>query len=294
MGAELVVERSTLSQEIVATLRREKITVLAAVPPLWLQLLGTAAFRDQPIESLRIVTNAGGRLAPESVRALRHAQPQAQLFLMYGLTEVFRSTILRPDDVDAHPDSMGRAVPESTVYVVTDTGEIARPGEVGELVHGGPTVALGYLDDEDATRRVFRPNPFAEAGGPTRVVYSGDLVRRDAEGRLYYVARRDRMIKTMGYRVSPHEILDVVQSSGLVTEAAIVTEPDPHRGESIIACVVLRDNHTVEQLRRFCGTELPRYMHPVRYITLTAIPRNMSGKHDILELRSLLGYQRSA
>jgi amino acid adenylation domain-containing protein len=295
VGATLVVERSTLAQEIVSTLRRERVTVLAAVPPLWQQLLGVAAFRDQRVDSLRIMTNAGGRLPPESVRELRRSQPQAQLFLMYGLTEVFRSTFLRPDEVDAHPDSMGRAVPESTVYVVTDNGELARPGEVGELVHGGPSVALGYLGDDEATQRVFRPNPFGEPAGPTRVVYSGDLVRRDEEGRLFYVGRRDRMIKTMGFRVSPDEIGDVLQASGLVTEAAVVTEPDPQRGERIVACVVLRESEpeTVDKLRRFCGVELPRYMQPVRYVVMAAIPRNPSGKHDIVQLKAGLSAQQT-
>jgi acyl-CoA synthetase (AMP-forming)/AMP-acid ligase II len=288
VGATLVVERSTLVQEIVSTLRREKVTVLAAVPPLWQQLLGVAAFRDQRVDSLRIMTNAGGRLPPESVRELRRSQPHAQLFLMYGLTEVFRSTFLRPDEVDAHPDSMGRAVPESTVYVVTENGELARPGEVGELVHGGPSVALGYLGDREATERVFRQNPFAGPTAPSRVVYSGDLVRRDEEGRLFYIGRRDRMIKTMGFRVSPDEIADVLQASGLVTEAAVVTEPDQQRGERIVACVVLRDNATLDQLRRFCGVELPRYMQPVRYVLMAAIPRNLSGKHDIVQLKSAL------
>ncbi len=286
-GATLVVERSTLAQEIVATLRREQVTVLAAVPPLWQQLLSVAAFRNQPLDSLRVMTNAGGRLPPATVRDLRKAQPQARLFLMYGLTEVFRSTFLPPEEVDAHPDSMGRAVPESTVYVVNESGEIASPGEVGELLHGGPSVAIGYVGDSDATASVFRPNPFFRPGEPERVVYSGDLVRRDEEGRLYYVGRRDRMIKTMGYRVSPDEICDVIQASGLVADAAVFTEPDVQRGERIVACVVLRGEATIDQLRRFCGIELPRYMQPAGYAVLGEIPRNASGKHDIARLRTV-------
>ncbi|HJP60781.1 MAG TPA: AMP-binding protein, partial [Gemmatimonadaceae bacterium] len=285
VGAALVVERSTLAQEIAATLRREQITVLAAVPPLWQQLLSIAAFRETPVQSLRIMTNAGGRLPPDSVRRLRAAQPQARLFLMYGLTEVFRSTYLDPSEVDAHPDSMGRAVPESTVYVVKDDNQLAAVDEIGELVHGGPTVGLGYLGDEEATRRVFRTNPFAGPEAPARVVYSGDLVRRDADGRLYYVGRRDRMIKTMGFRVSPEEISDVIQASGFVSEVAIVTEPDAQRGEKIVACIVLREDATLEELRRFCGIELPRYMQPTRFIAMAAIPRNASGKHDLQQLK---------
>lgn len=295
-GATLVVERSTLVQEIVTMLRRECITVLAAVPPLWQQLLATPSFRDTPVETLRIATNAGGRLPPASVSQLRSAQPQARLFLMYGLTEVFRSTYLAPEEVDAHPDSMGRAVPESTVYVVTDDGAEAAPGEIGELVHGGPTVALGYVNDPDGTARVFRKNPFAagDAAGPDRVVYSGDLVRRDEAGRLFYVARRDRMIKTLGFRVSPDEICDVLQASGMVAEAAVVTEPDAQRGERIVACVVLKDGAAISALRQFCGTELPRYMQPARYVSLAAIPRNGSGKHDIPALREQVTQPRES
>jgi acyl-CoA synthetase (AMP-forming)/AMP-acid ligase II len=206
---------------------------------------------------------------------------------MYGLTEVFRSTYLPPEEVDAHPDSMGRAIPESTVYVVGENGRVAAPGEVGELVHGGPTVGIGYLGDPDGTARVFKPNPFLGAGeaGPPRVVYSGDLVRRDEEGRLYYVARSDRMIKTLGFRVSPDEIADVILASGQVSEAAVITEPDAQRGERIVACVVMRPEGALEALKRFCNVELPRYMQPARYALVSAIPRNPSGKHDLLTLK---------
>ena len=289
-GATLVIERSTLVQQVIATLRRENVTVLAAVPPLWQQLLGVAAFRDEPLPSLRIITNAGGRLSPASVRQLRKAQPHARLFLMYGLTEVFRSTFLAPEEVDAHPDSMGRAVPESVVYVVTDEGRETLPDEVGELVHGGPTVGIGYVGDESATARVFRKNPFLQPGqsGPARVVYSGDLVRRDTDGRLYHVGRRDRMIKTLGFRVSPDEICDVIQVSGLVVEAAVISEPDAQRGERIVGVVVLHPDASIDELRRYCGIELPRYMQPARYVALEAIPRNASGKHDIPRLKASL------
>lgn len=282
-GATLVVERSTLAADIVATLRRARVTVVAGVPPLWQQLLGVRSFREQPLEHLRIMTCAGGKLPPATVRALRTVQPQARLFLMYGLTEVFRSTYLPPDEVDAHPDSMGRAIPESTVYVVREDGARAPHGEVGELVHGGPTVGIGYLGDPEATARVFRPNPFLNAGEtePSRVVYSGDLVRQDGDGRLYYVGRRDRMIKTLGFRVSPDEISDVIMASGEAADAAVVAEPDPIRGDRIVACVVLRNGGALDRLTRFCKIELPGHMHPVRFVALSGIPRNASGKHDI-------------
>jgi acyl-CoA synthetase (AMP-forming)/AMP-acid ligase II len=284
-GASLDIISAAMAPEIVRALSRQQSTVLAGVPPLWMQLLRVADFAT-PIPSLRIVTCAGGRLSPEGVKALRAAQPQAALFLMYGLTEVFRSTYLPPDEVDAHPDSMGRAVPGSTVYVLRENGSICEDEEVGELVHAGPTVALGYWNDPDASARVFVPNPTADIAVPAlaRAVHSGDLVRRDASGRLYYVGRRDRMIKTLGFRVSPDEIADVIYASKQVAEAVVTSEPDEQRGERIVAHVVLAPAGTLQALRQWCGVELPRHMQPARWDVRESLPRNASGKHDLLAL----------
>lgn len=286
-GAALVVERSPLAAELVAALRAHDVTVLAAVPPLWRQLLLVPAFRDQRLASLRIATNAGGHLPVPLVRGLRQAQPQARLFLMYGLTEVLRSTFLPPEEVDRRPDSMGRAIPGAEVLVLRDDLTPCAPGEVGELVHRGPTVTLGYWNDPVATARVFRPNPLRLAGVPDaeRVVFSGDLVRRDADGWLYFVGRSQRMIKTLGYRVSPDEIATVAYASGEVAECIIASEPDDARGERIIAFVVLAGGGSLERLRLYIGVELPRHMQPARYEVRDALPRLPSGKHDVAALQ---------
>ncbi len=282
-GATLVVERSPVPQRIAATLRSAAVSVLAAVPPLWLQLLTAESFHAQPLPALRAMTNSGGRLPVEAVRALRQAHPHARLFLMYGLTEAFRSTYLDPLEVDQHPDSIGRPIPGAEILVLRDDGTPCDPGEVGELAHRGPTVSMGYWNDPEATARVFRPNPLRPAGTPEteRVVFSGDLVRRDAEGRLYYVARRDRLIKSLGYRVSPDEIAEALYASGQVVEGVVTSEPDPLRGERIVAFVVLSDGGSLERLEAFCGTELPRYMQPSRIEVRNEIPRTTSGKHDV-------------
>ena len=284
-GATLVIERSTLPGDIVAALREQRVTVVAGVPPLWLQLLRTGDFRARPIESLRIATNAGGRLPPDAALAIRVAQPQTSLFLMYGLTEVFRSTYLPPEQVDRRPDSMGRSIPRSRAYVLREDGTPCAPGEVGELVHGGPTVGLGYWNDPEATARVYRPDPLRPDLGDERVVWSGDLVRADEEGFLYYVSRKDRVIKSLGYRISPDEIADVMYASGQIAEGLVVGEPDEQRGQSIVAYVVLAEGGSLAKLRAHCGAELPRYMVPVRWEVLPSIPRNGSGKHDVLQLQ---------
>jgi amino acid adenylation domain-containing protein len=280
-GAALVIERSPIPAQIVRRLRQHDVTVLAAVPPLWLQLLDVDEFRTR-LPALRAMTNSGGRLPREAVLSLRASQPHADLFLMYGLTEAFRSTYLRPELVDRKPTSIGQAIPGAEVLVISEELTLCATGEVGELVHRGPTVALGYWDDPAATSRVYRPHPLRPPGSPDteRVVFSGDLVYRDEEGDLFFVGRDDAMIKTLGYRVSPDEVVDVLYASGEIVEAVVASEPDEVRGEAIVAYVVLTKEGRLDRLEEFAAREMPRYMQPSRIETRRELLRTASGKHD--------------
>jgi acyl-coenzyme A synthetase/AMP-(fatty) acid ligase len=201
---------------------------------------------------------------------------------MYGLTEAFRSTYLPPGLVDRKPDSIGRAIPGAEILVVRDDLTPCAPGEVGQLVHRGPTVTLGYWNDPAATQARFGPNPLRPAGAPDaeRVVFSGDLVRMDEDGDLFFIGRRDAMIKSMGHRVGPDEITEVLYASGEIVEAVITTEPDEMRGDAIIAHVVLKGGGSLDRLKLHAARELPRYMQPVRYTAHGALARTASGKHD--------------
>jgi amino acid adenylation domain-containing protein len=287
-AAVLVVERSPVPQQIAITLREQEVTVLAAVPPLWLQLLAAPAFSERPIQSIRAMTNTGGRVPIPAVHDLRRVQPQARLFLMYGLTEAFRSTYLPPDEVDRIPDSIGQAIPGAEILVVREDLTPCEAGEVGELVHRGPTVTLGYWADREATAQVFRANPLRPEGVPDaeRVVFSGDLVRRDEDGFLFYVGRRDQVIKTLGVRVSPDEVADVLYASGEVLEAVVAAEPDEARGDRIVVYVVLREGGSPERLNAFCGQEMPRYMRPARIEIRESLARTSSGKFDLRAIRT--------
>jgi acyl-coenzyme A synthetase/AMP-(fatty) acid ligase len=204
------------------------------------------------------------------------------------MTETFRSTFLDPSEVDSHPDSMGRPVPGATILVIGADGEPCGPGDVGELVFSGPTVADGYWEDPEQTAATFRVNPSGsrDAGDKTVAVFSGDLVRYDEDGRLYYVSRRDRLIKSLGFRIGPDEIVDVLYASGEIREAAIATEPDPVRGERIIAYVALAPEGSLPKLQHFCRAELPRHMQPARIEVCASLPRLPSGKYDFDALRS--------
>lgn len=283
VGAELYVERSPVPNGIAAGLRSAEATVLAGVPALWTQLLSAPEFRDRPIESLRVLQNAGGHLPPATGRQLRISQPQARLFLQYGMTEVFRSTYLPPEEFDRLPGSMGRAMPGTEIIVVREDLTPCAPGEVGELVHAGPTVTLGYWNDPDRSSSVYRPHPLRADGGT--VVFSGDMVKRDQEGFLHYVGRRDRMIKSLGFRVGPDEILDVLHASGEIVEGVVTAIPDRRRGEAIIAFVVLAEGGDLRRLNGFVRLELPRYMHPTRIEVRESLPRTPNGKHDVLALQ---------
>jgi acyl-CoA synthetase (AMP-forming)/AMP-acid ligase II len=281
-GGALVVERSPVAARIVRTLREQEVSVLAGVPPLWLQLLQVDAFRDEPLPTLRRMTNSGGKLPVESVRLLRKCQPQAELYLMYGLTEAFRSTYLAPDRVDAKPGAIGQAIPGAEVFVVDGDGLPCAPRQVGELVHRGPTVALGYWRDPEATARVYRPNPLRQWAelNRERVVYSGDLAYRDEDGDLFFVGREDALIKTLGYRVSPDEVVDVLYASGEIVEGVVSSEPDEVRGQRIVAHVVLAEHGELERLKAFVAKELPRFMQPSRIELRPDIERTVSGKYD--------------
>jgi acyl-CoA synthetase (AMP-forming)/AMP-acid ligase II len=203
---------------------------------------------------------------------------------MYGLTEAFRSTYLPPERIDERPRSIGKAIPETEILVLDPSGRPCEPGEVGELVHRGPTVALGYWRDPEATARVFRPDP---SGAPGLAVHSGDRVRRDEEGFLHYVGRADQLLKCSGYRLNPEEVEEVLLASGLVQEAVVRGEPDEAAGTRVVAHVVPRAGgaFSAAALLDWCRREMPGYMVPARIVEHAAFPRTSSLKIDRVSVR---------
>ena len=268
-------------RDVTKACARHGVTTLAAVPPLWVQLLEL----DWPPEAaaaMRRLTNSGGALTVDLVRRLRRAFPQARLFPMYGLTEAFRSTYLDPALVDAHPTSMGRAIPFAEVLVVGDDGRVTADGEEGELVHCGPLVAQGYWRDAKRSAERFRPAPAGSRYGGT-AVWSGDRVVRDAEGLLQFAGRRDAMIKTAGNRVSPQEIEEAALGTGLVAEAVALGVPDERLGQAIV--LVVRGAGDDEALRAALKRDLPNFMQPREIRRVEAMPLNPNGKIDREALR---------
>ena len=281
-GACVVLINYLFPRDIVKAVADEAITGLAAVPPLWIQL----AQLDWPADcSLRYLTNSGGAMPLPTVAALRAALPNADLFLMYGLTEAFRSTYLPPSELERRPDSMGRAIPNAEVLVVRPDGTPCDAGEPGELVHRGALVALGYWNDLAKTAERFRPAPGQDPGLPIReiAVWSGDTVRRDEEGFLYFIGRSDDMIKVSGYRISPTEIEEAVHAAQLVAEVAAFGVAHPVLGQAIVLLAVARAGAAAEPalLLKECQRRLPAYMVPAHIeIRSEPFPRNPNGKID--------------
>jgi acyl-CoA ligase (AMP-forming) (exosortase A-associated) len=291
VGAHVVLANYLFPRDLVRLCDQHAVTGLTCVPPLWIQLADV----DWPAgatASLRYFANTGGRMPRTTLDRLRALFPQASPFLMYGLTEAFRSTFLDPAQVDVRPDSIGKAIPDAEILVVRPDGSLSGPGEEGELVHRGPLVAQGYWNDPERTAERFRPIPGQREScrQPELAVWSGDTVRIDDEGYLYFVGRTDDMIKTSGYRVSPTEIEEVAYDTGLVRDAVALGLPDDRLGHRVVLVVtpVAGSDLEVDQLRTDLRRTLPLFMVPAEIHVVADLPRSPNGKFDRNRIRTEL------
>lgn len=282
-GACVVLHDYLLARDIVRIIEREQITGLTAVPPLWIQLT-EQKWPKGSTDSMRYFANTGGKMPRETLGQLRKIFPKAKPYLMYGLTESFRSTYLPPSEVDRRPDSIGKAIPNVEVMVVGPDGHLCAPNEVGELVHRGPLVSLGYWNDPERTATRFKPAPGQPKGLPVPelAVWSGDSVKMDEDGYLYFVGRMDDMIKTSGYRVSPAEVEEIVYSTGLVSEVAALGIPHGKLGQGIVLVAKAKkaDETPSEELLEQIRPHVPNYMVPHSIQWKDSLPHNANGKLD--------------
>ena len=292
IGGTLVIQRSLLPADICNTLNRERITGMGAVPMVWQQLAGDRSpFTKTQFPHLRYITNTGGRM-PESITKLfRQVHPHVQIYLMFGLTEAFRSTFLPPDQVDVRPGSIGKAIPNVELLVLNERGELCKPGEEGELVHRGANIAIGYWRDPENTAQRFRPAPFQQGkGGQTEIaVYSGDYVKTDEEGFIYFIGRKDQMIKSHGMRVSPEEIEDCIFASRMVLHAVAFAVPFDEVRSTIVIALVPSDHKSFSQkeLSLYCKANMPEYLRPDVVWQLESFPLTSSGKPDRVRLKEM-------
>ena len=278
-------------RDVMKACARENITTLAAVPPLWVQLV-EHEWPEEAVTSMRRLTNSGGALTPSLVRQLRGIFGSGtDIYAMYGLTEAFRSTYLDPALIDDNPTSMGSAIPFAEILVVDKTGNVAAPDEAGELVHCGPLVAQGYWNDPERTAERFKAAPEASTYRGT-AVFSGDTVKRGKDGLLYFVSRDDAMIKSSGNRISPTEIEEIAVESHIVAEAVALGVADERLGQAIRIFVRPVDPESdsaavTEQLEKYLKQNLPNFMQPRDIVPLSEFPKNPNGKLDRNALASM-------
>jgi acyl-CoA ligase (AMP-forming) (exosortase A-associated) len=287
VGAEVVLADYYLARDAVKIAADAGVTGITGVPPLWAQL-ADAQWPEPARRSIRYFATTGGVMPKALLDRLRALFPEAKPYLMYGLTEAFRSTYLPPEQVDQRPGSIGRAIPNAEILVVREDGSVCDPGEPGELVHRGALVSLGYWNAPELTAERFRPiaGSLSPGGRPEMAVWSGDTVIMDEEGFLFYKGRRDEMIKTSGYRVSPTEVENIVMASQLTREVVAVGIPDDRLGQSIVVVAVPVDAAVqVDAVVGYCQKNLPTYMVPRKVIFKTSLPRNPNGKFDRVALR---------
>ncbi|GHH72572.1 acyl-CoA ligase (AMP-forming), exosortase A system-associated [Promicromonospora soli] len=288
VGAHAVLLDYLHPRAVATTCERYGVTGITGVPPLWTQL-ATVDWPPPARKALRYFANTGGRMPSTLLRELRDLFPEAAPYLMYGLTEAFRSTYLDPAQVDLRPDSIGRAIPNAEVLVLRPDGTRCAPDEPGELVHRGSLVALGYWNDPERTAARFRPVPgYDEAwrAVPEPAVWSGDTVVQDADGYLYFVGRTDEMIKTSGYRVSPTEVEEAALGTGLVREAVALGVPDARLGQRIVLVAAAPEPFDTDRLLKEMRQSLPTFMLPAEVRPAVALPRNPNGKLDRTAIRA--------
>lgn len=282
-GATLVLLNFRFGNEIVDALAKQRITGFAGVPTIWAIIAkSTKRIAKSDLSHLRYITNTGGAVPTETVSRLGELLPTTNIFLMYGLTEAFRSTYLPPRELERRPTSIGKAIPECEIFVLNSEGKRAAPGEAGILVHRGPTVSMGYWRRPEETAKVIRPNPLRDpVEGADFVCVSGDLVRQDEDGFFYFVARNDAMIKSSGYRISPTEVEEHLMGSGQFSQVAVVGLPDPVAGQIVHAIAVSSDGTPpVQDVLTRCASALPPYMVPRDIELVDALPVSPNGKVD--------------
>ncbi len=284
VGARVVLLNYLLPKDVLKAVVAERVTGLTAVPPLWIQLT-QLQWPPTVTEHLRYFANTGGRMPLETFKRLRAALPKTKPYLMYGLTEAFRATYLPPEEADRRPDSIGKAIPNAEILVLREDGTPCAPNEPGELVQRGALVGMGYWNDPEKTAERYRPLPGREPGfvQPEIAVFSGDTVRMDEEGFLYFIGRRDEMIKTSGYRVSPNEVEEVIYGTGHVAECAAFGVEHPTLGQAIIVVATPPDGQALDgqTVLAACRERLPVYMVPALVdVRPGPLPRNPNGKID--------------
>jgi acyl-CoA synthetase (AMP-forming)/AMP-acid ligase II len=274
----VVLEKQFLyPQTYLNLISKEKVTGLPIVPTISALLLNLKDLETQDFSSIRYVTNTAQALPEHHIRRLRHVMPQARIYSMYGLTECKRVAYLPPELIDEKPTSVGIAIPDTEVWIEDESGaRITMPATTGELIVRGAHVMAGYWNRPEETAKYLRPGRYPYE----RELRTGDLFRQDEAGHLYFVSRKDDLIKTAGERVGPREVENILYEMESVKEAAVIGVPDDILGNAIKAFLVLHDGKALmaSDVIKHCQRRLEKFMVPKHVEFLSSLPKTTSGK----------------
>ncbi len=284
LGASVVLDRSfTYPVHVLQTMARERVTVFPGVPTMFALLMALSNLDDFDLSNLRLITNTAAALSETQIRRIRALFPQALLYSMYGLTECKRVTYLPPEQLDIRPTSVGRGMPNEEVWLVDEAGTRLPNGSTGELVVRGSHVMRGYWNKPTETAERLRPGP-----GPFEtVLYSGDIFRTDEEGWLYFVGRKDDIIKSRGEKISPREVENILHELPGVVEVAVVGVDDALLGQAVKAFIVLvpGSSYSERDVLKHCHARLESFMVPKCVEFVDNLPHTNTGKVKKIELR---------
>jgi len=278
MGATLVLQRDfVFPYELVKAITRERVTGFPGVPTIFAMLLQLKNIERQDFSSVRYVTNTAAALPVRHIREIRQVFPKARIYSMYGITECKRVSYMPPEELDDRPTAVGKGMPNEEAYIVNEAGERVGPGEIGELVVRGSNVMMGYWEKPEETAKVLRPGRYPGE----RVLYTGDLFKMDEDGYLYFVARKDNIIKSRGEKVSPKEVENIIYELPDVLEVSVVGVEDDVLGQVVKAKIVLKngqDSLTERQVIAHCMQNMERFMVPKYVEFVSSLPKTASGK----------------
>jgi long-chain acyl-CoA synthetase len=282
-GGTVVLEKSFIFiTDIIKLIQKEQITGFPIVPTIIAMLLKIKNLKKYDFSSLRYITNTGAALPVEHIKRIRNELPDVRIFSMFGLTECKRVCYLPPDEIDRRPGSVGKAMPNCEVFIVDENEQEVKPGEVGELVVRGSNVMKGYWNSPDLTAKYFRPGlNFSE-----NLLFTGDYFKKDTEGYLYFLGRKDDMIKSRGERLSAKEIENVIYQIEGIIEVAVIGVPDEILGQVIKAYIVKDSDFKIAQkdVLKYCSQHLESFAIPKYIEFVDKIPKTPHGKIDKLTL----------
>ena len=285
-GGTIVLEQSFMYlHNILTRIAEERVTGFPVVPTMVAMLLKMRDLSGYDLSSLRYITNAGAALPVEHIRRLQKLLPHVKIFSMYGLTECIRVCYLPPEELEQRPSSVGKAMPNCEVFVVDEEGNEVAPGETGELIVRGSNVTQGYWASTDQTTKAYRDRHYPSE----RMLYTGDYFRKDDSGFLYFLGRKDDMIKSKGERISAKEIENTLCALEGVAEAIVIGVPDEILGQAIKAFIVPMPSYelTEKQIMRHCIENMETFMVPKHIEFMEELPKSPNGKIDKKQLKKM-------